>query len=89
MREFTLLEDGELTKSYIDKYVFGESVYQDHFEWQIDLNTDVRGELGDIGSSVYFKMAMVTPDDERKWFRTHLQWSASNRYAELEAGIYS
>ena len=28
---------------------------------------------------------MFTPDDERAWFKKHLQWSKSNRYAELEA----
>jgi len=31
---------------------------------------------------------MFTPDDERAWFKKHLQWSKSNRYAELEAWIF-
>ncbi len=81
-------EDGEFTESDIDKYVFGVRVYEDHFEWLLNLNSDARGELDDAGSPVYFKKLTVTPDDEREWFKAHPQWSKSNRYAELEARIY-
>lgn len=88
MGQFTMPEDGEFTESDIDKYVTGVRVYEDHFEWLMNLNPDARGELDDAGSPVYFKKLTVTPDDERAWFKAHPQWSKSNRYAELEARIY-
>ena len=88
MEQFSMPEDGEFTESDIDKYVFGVRVYEDHFEWLLNLNPDARGELDDAGSPVYFKKLTVTPDDERAWFKAHPQWSKSNRYAELEARIY-
>ncbi|MDE7176857.1 MAG: recombinase family protein [Lachnospiraceae bacterium] len=88
MAQFTMPEDGEFTESDIDKYVTGVRVYEDHFEWLLNLDTNTRGELDDAGSPVYFKKITVTPDDERAWFKTHSQWSKSNKYAELEARIY-
>ena len=88
MGQFTMPEDGEFTESEIDKYVSGVRVYEDHFEWLLNLSPDTRGELDDAGSPVYFKTVTVTPDDEREWFRAHPQWSKSNKYAELEARIY-
>ena len=88
MAQFTMPEDGEFTESDIDKYVTGVRVYEDHFEWLLNLDTDTRGELDDAGSPVYFKKITVTPDDERAWFKTHSQWSKSNKYTELEARIY-
>lgn len=88
MAQFTMPEDGEFTESDIDKYVTGVRVYEDHFEWLLNLDTDTRGELDDAGSPVYFKKITVTPDDERAWFKTHSQCSKSNKYAELEARIY-
>lgn len=81
-------EDGEFSESDIDKYVFGVRVYEDRFEWLLNLSPEARGELDDAGSPVYFKKITVTPDDERAWFRMYLQWSKSNKYAELEAWIY-
>ncbi len=81
-------EDGEFTTEDIDKYVTGVRIYEDHFEWLLNLNLDTRRELDDASSPVYFKKLTVTPDDEREWFRTHPQWSKSNRYAKLEARIY-
>ncbi len=39
---------------HIDKYVYGIRVYEDHFEWLMNLNPDARGELDDAGSPVYF-----------------------------------
>ena len=88
MAQFTMPEDGEFAESDIDKYVTGVRVYEDHFEWLLNLDTDTRGELDDAGSPVYFKKITVTPDDERAWFKTHSQWSKSNKYVELEARIY-
>lgn len=88
MGQFAMPEDGEFTESEIDKYVSGVRVYEDHFEWLLNLSPDTRGELDDAGSPVYFKTVTVTPDDEREWFKAHPQWSKSNKYAELEARIY-
>jgi hypothetical protein len=31
---------------------------------------------------------MVTPDEQRKWFKVHPAWSKSNKYKDLEARIY-
>ena len=81
-------EDGEFSESDIDKYVFGVRVYEDRFEWLLNLSPEARGELDDAGSPVYFTKLTVTPDDERAWFKMHPQWSKSNKYAELEAWIY-
>ena len=86
--QFAMPEDGEFTESDIDKYVSGVRVYEDRFEWLLNLDTDTRGELDDAGSPVYFKKITVTPNDEREWFKTHSQWSKSNKYVELEARIY-
>ena len=81
-------EDGEFSESDIDKYVFGVRVYEDRFEWLLNLSPEARGELDDAGSLVYFTKLTVTPDDERAWFKKHPQWSKSNRYAELEVWIF-
>ena len=75
-------------KGEMDKYVSGVRVYEDRFEWLLNLSPDAGGGLDDAGSPVYFKKITVTPDDERAWFRKHPQWSKSNRYAELEAWIF-
>ena len=88
MEQFSMPEDGEFIESDIDKYVTGVRVYEDHFEWLLNLDTDARGELDDAGSPVYFKKITVTPDDEREWFKAHSDWSKSNKYVELEARIY-
>ncbi len=68
--------------------VFGVRVYEDRFEWLLNLSPEARGELDDAGFPVYFTKLTVTPDDERAWFRMHPQWSKSNKYAELEAWIF-
>lgn len=81
-------EDREFIESDIDKYVTGVRVYEDHFEWLLNLDTDTRGELDDAGSPVYFKKITVMPDDEREWFKAHSDWTKSNKYIELEARIY-
>jgi len=81
-------EDGEFSEEQMDKYVSGVRVYEDRFEWLLNLSPDAGGGLDDAGSPVYFKKITVTPDDERAWFRKHPQWSKSNRYAELEAWIF-
>lgn len=83
-----VLENGEFTEADIDKYVYGIRVYEDHFEWMLNLKTDAGGELDSMGSPVYFTTITVTPDDERAWFKAHTQWSKSNKYAELEVRIY-
>ena len=88
MEQFTMPEDGEFSEEEMDKYVSGVRVYEDRFEWLLNLNPDARGELDVAGLPVYFKKITVTPDDERAWFRMHPQWSKSNKYAELEAWIY-
>ena len=88
MEQFSMPEDGEFTESDLDKYVTGVRVYEDHFEWLLNLDTDTRGELDDAGSPVYFKKITVTPDDEREWFKAHSEWTKSNKYVELEARIY-
>ena len=76
------------TEEEMDKYVSGVRVYEDRFEWLLNLSPDAGGGLDDAGSPVYFKKITVTPDDERAWFRKHPQWSKSNRYAELEVWIF-
>jgi len=53
MEQFSMPEDGEFTESDIDKYVTGVRVYEDHFEWLLNLDTDTRGEPDDAGSPVY------------------------------------
>ena len=83
-----VLENGEFTEADIDKYVYGIRVYEEHFEWMLNLKTDAGGELDSMGSPVYFTTITVTPDDERVWFKAHPQWSKSNKYAELEVRIY-
>ena len=88
MEQFVMPENGEFTESDIDQYVTGVRVYEDHFEWLLNLDTDTRGELDDAGSPVYFRKITVTPDDEREWFKAHSDWSKSNKYVELEARIY-
>ncbi len=47
MGQFTMPEDGEFTENDIDKYVTDVKVYEDHFEWLLNLDTDTRGELDD------------------------------------------
>ncbi len=88
MGQFTMPEDGEFSEEQMDKYVSGVRVYEDRFEWLLNLSPDAGGGLDDAGSPVYFKKITVTPDDERAWFRKHPQWSKSNRYAELEVWIF-
>ena len=88
MEQFTIPEDGEFSEEQMDKYVSGVRVYEDRFEWLLNLSPEACGELDDAGSPVYFTKLTVTPDDERAWFRMHPQWSKSNKYAELEAWIY-
>lgn len=83
-----VLENGEFTEADIDRYVYGVRVYEDHFEWIMNLKVGAGGELDTIGSPVFFKTITVTPDDERAWFRAHPQWSKTNKYAELEIRIY-
>ena len=48
-------EDGEFSEEQMDKYVSGVRVYEDRFEWLLNLSPDARGELDDAGSPVYFK----------------------------------
>ena len=88
MGQFTMPEDGEFSEEQMDKYVSGVRVYEDRFEWLLNLSPDAGGGLDDAGSPVYFKKITVTPDDERSWFKKHPQWSKSNRYAELEVWIF-
>ena len=88
MGQFTMPEGGEFSEKEMDKYVSGMRVYEDRFEWLLNLSPGARGELDDAGSPVYFTKLTVTPDGERAWFRMHPQWSKSNKYAELEAWIY-
>ncbi len=88
MGQSAMPEDGEFSEEEMDKYVSGVRVYEDRFEWLLNLSPDAGGGLDDAGSPVYFKKITVTPDDERAWFRKHPQWSKSNRYAELEAWIF-
>ncbi|WP_330566587.1 hypothetical protein [Roseburia sp. 1XD42-69] len=88
MGQFSMPEDGEFSEEQMDKYVSGVRVYEDRFEWLLNLSPDAGGGLDDAGSPVYFKKITVTPDDERAWFRKHPQWSKSNRYAELEVWIF-
>ncbi len=88
MGQSAMPEDGEFSEEEMDKYVSGVRVYEDRFEWLLNLSPDAGGGLDDAGSPVYFKKITVTPDDERAWFRKHPQWSKSNRYAELEVWIF-
>ncbi len=88
MGQSAMPEDGEFSEEQMDKYVSGVRVYEDRFEWLLNLSPDAGGGLDDAGSPVYFKKITVTPDDERAWFKKHPQWSKSNRYAELEVWIF-
>ncbi len=88
MEQGFVLENGEFTETDIDKHVYGIRVFEDHFEWMLNLKTDAGGELDSIGSPIYFKTIIVTPDDERAWFKAHPQWSKSNKYTKLEVRIY-
>ena len=88
MGQSAMPEDGEFSEEEMDRYVSGVRVYEDRFEWLLNLSPDAGGGLDDAGSPVYFKKITVTPDDERAWFRKHPQWSKSNRYAELEVWIF-
>lgn len=36
-----VLKDGEFTEDDIDKYVYGVRVYEDHFEWILNLKIGV------------------------------------------------
>lgn len=83
-----VLKDGEFTEDDIDKYVYGVRVYEDHFEWILNLKIGAGGELDSIGSPILFKTITVTQDEERAWFKAHPQWSKSNKYEELEVRIY-
>lgn len=83
-----VLENGEFTEADIDKHVYGVRVYEDHFEWILNLKIGAGGELDTIGSPVFFKTITVTPDEERAWFKAHPQWSKSNKYENLEVRIY-
>ena len=88
MEQGFVLENGEFTETDIDKHVYGIRVFEDHFEWMLNLKTDAGGELDSIGSPIYFKTIIVTPDDERAWFKAHPQWSKSNKYTELKIKVY-
>lgn len=50
MEQFSMPEDEEFTKNDIDKYVTGARVYEDRFEWLLNLGADAYGELDDAGS---------------------------------------
>ncbi len=50
MEQFSMPEDGEFTESDLDRYVTGVRVYEDHFEWLLNLDTDTHGEPDDAGS---------------------------------------
>ena len=88
MGQSAMPEDGEFSEEEMDRYVSGVRVYEDRFEWLLNLSPEACGELDDAGSPVYFTKLTVTPDDERAWFKMHPQWSKSNKYVELEAWIY-
>ena len=49
------------------------------------METDVSGKLE---SMQRLMGQLFMPDDERAWFKANLQWSKSNKYAELETRIY-
>ena len=45
-------EDGEFSEEDIDKYVFGVRVFEDRFEWLLNLSSEARGELDDKPGSI-------------------------------------
>ncbi|EOT21593.1 hypothetical protein C805_03671 [Eubacterium sp. 14-2] len=45
LKQFTIPEDGEFAEYVIDKYVFGVRVYEECFEWLLNLNSDACREL--------------------------------------------
>ena len=61
MGQFSMPEDGEFSEEEMDKYVSGVRVYEDRFEWLLNLSPDAGGGLDDAGSPVYFKKITVTP----------------------------
>jgi len=61
MGQFSMPEDGEFSEEEMDRYVSGVRVYEDRFEWLLNLSPDAGGGLDDAGSPVYFKKIMVTP----------------------------
>ncbi len=71
MGQFTMPENGEFSEGEMDKYVSGVRVYEERFEWFLNLSPNAGGGLDDAGSPVYFKKIAVTPDDERAWFKKH------------------
>lgn len=60
MEQFTMPEDGEFSEEKMDKYVSGVRVYEDRFEWLLNLSPDACGELDDAGSCRIFFQS--TPD---------------------------
>ncbi len=69
MGQSAMPEDGEFSEEEMDRYVSGVRVYEDRFEWLLNLSPDAGGGLDDAGSPVYFKKITVTPDDEWAWFK--------------------
>ena len=61
MGQFSMPEDGEFSEEEMDRYVSGVRVYEDRFEWLLNLSPDAGGGLDDAGSPVYFKKITVTP----------------------------
>ena len=43
-------EDGEFSEEEMDKYVSGVWVYEDRFEWLLNLSPDASGGLDNAGS---------------------------------------
>lgn len=54
MGQFTMPEDGEFSEGEMDKYVSGVRVYEDRFEWLLNLSPDAGGGLDDAGSPRLF-----------------------------------
>ncbi|PXV93797.1 DNA invertase Pin-like site-specific DNA recombinase [Lachnotalea glycerini] len=82
------LENGEFPENAINKYVYGVKVYEEHFEWILNLQVGAEEEADHVDTPVYFKTITVTPDDQRRWFKAHPAWSKSNKYEDLKVKIY-
>ncbi len=54
MGQSAMPEDGEFSEDEMDRYVSGVRVYEDRFEWLLNLSPDAGGGLDDAGSPVYF-----------------------------------
>ncbi len=87
MGQFSMPEDGEFSEEEMDKYVSGVRVYEDRFEWLLNLSPDAGGGMDDAVPRL-FKPEYGPPDDEEGGFGKHAQWSKSQQVRGAGAWIF-